>query len=100
MPLYEYTATSQATHCEICQSGFEVLQKISEAPLTQCPNCGSPVEKQISRVAITRENKKPSLSKQNLEKNGFIRYEKSKTGEYVKTAGKEGPDVLKKPKSA
>ncbi len=32
MPIYEY----QCTHCE---HEFETIQKISEDPLTQCPEC-------------------------------------------------------------
>jgi len=32
MPIYEYTCTN-------CHHNFDLLQKISEAPITQCPNC-------------------------------------------------------------
>ena len=43
MPLYEY-------FCEVCGL-IEVLQKLSDAPLTECPNCKKPVEKMISNTA-------------------------------------------------
>ncbi len=33
MPLYEY-------RCQACGKEIEVLQKISDAPRTQCPSCG------------------------------------------------------------
>ena len=33
MPIYEY-------RCEACGYGLEVLQKVDDAPLTQCPQCG------------------------------------------------------------
>ena len=33
MPIYEY-------RCEACGYDLEVLQKIGDAPLTQCPQCG------------------------------------------------------------
>jgi putative FmdB family regulatory protein len=33
MPIYAY-------RCESCGFGKDVLQKLSDAPLTQCPECG------------------------------------------------------------
>lgn len=33
MPIYEY-------RCEACSYQLEVLQRISEEPLRECPNCG------------------------------------------------------------
>lgn len=35
MPIYEYK-------CESCGHQQEFLQKLSDAPLTVCPNCGKP----------------------------------------------------------
>ncbi|ODS24999.1 transcriptional regulator [Candidatus Endobugula sertula] len=35
MPIYEY-------QCGKCQHGLEVLQKISDAPLVDCPKCQEP----------------------------------------------------------
>ena len=35
MPIYAY-------RCEACGFAKEVLQKISDAPLTDCPTCGKP----------------------------------------------------------
>ncbi len=45
MPIYEY-------ECEKCQEAFEISQKISEPPLTECPTCGSPVRKLVSRSSF------------------------------------------------
>jgi putative FmdB family regulatory protein len=45
MPLYEY-------QCEACGHRFEVIQKFSDAPLTQCPTCAGPVAKLLSSPAI------------------------------------------------
>lgn len=45
MPLYEY-------QCEACGHRFEVIQKFSDAPLTQCPTCSGPVAKLLSSPAI------------------------------------------------
>jgi len=33
MPIYEY-------RCEACGHGLEAIQKFSDAPLTECPECG------------------------------------------------------------
>ncbi|HWK52839.1 MAG TPA: zinc ribbon domain-containing protein [Hyphomicrobiales bacterium] len=35
MPIYEYK-------CESCSAVLEKLQKISDAPLRECPECGKP----------------------------------------------------------
>jgi putative FmdB family regulatory protein len=35
MPIYEY-------ECAACRHRFEALQKISDKPLKQCPECGKP----------------------------------------------------------
>ncbi len=35
MPIYAY-------RCEACGFAKDVLQKISDAPLTDCPTCGKP----------------------------------------------------------
>ena len=40
MPIYEY-------RCEHCGHQFDVLQKISEAPLTDCPACAQPALKKL-----------------------------------------------------
>ena len=42
MPIYEY-------QCKSCNHSFELIQKISDSPATQCPSClGNNVEKLIS----------------------------------------------------
>lgn len=33
MPIYEY-------QCKACQHELEVMQKLADAPLTDCPECG------------------------------------------------------------
>ncbi len=35
MPIYEY-------QCQACEHVFDVLQKMSDEPLTYCPECGEP----------------------------------------------------------
>jgi putative FmdB family regulatory protein len=41
MPIYEYKCTD-------CGAHVEKMQKISDAPLTVCENCGGKLEKQLS----------------------------------------------------
>jgi putative FmdB family regulatory protein len=46
MPIYEY-------RCGACGHELEVLQKLSEAPLTECPSCGqSRLSKLISAAGF------------------------------------------------
>lgn len=81
---------------------FEIQQRVGEPPLEQHPITGEPVKKVFTAPNLpTRYNEKAQKSKltsQNLESHGFTRYEKDKsTGEYHRTAGKEGPSSFKKP---
>ncbi len=46
MPIYEY-------RCDNCGHELEAIQKISEPPLVDCPQCGAPqLRKRISAVAF------------------------------------------------
>jgi len=46
MPLYNY-------QCESCGHHLEAIQKISEAPLTDCPACAQPqLKKTVSRAGF------------------------------------------------
>jgi len=45
MPIYEYKCVDCGTH-------VEKMQKISDAPLTVCENCGGKMEKQVSRTGF------------------------------------------------
>jgi putative FmdB family regulatory protein len=45
MPIYEY-------QCNACKDRHEVIQSISEAPLSQCSKCGGELRKLISSPAI------------------------------------------------
>ncbi len=44
MPIYEY-------RCESCGHELEKLQRISDAPLTDCPDCGQPALKKLISAA-------------------------------------------------
>jgi putative FmdB family regulatory protein len=46
MPIYEYV-------CGACGNAHEALQKISDAPLTDCPGCGATsLKKKVSAPAF------------------------------------------------
>jgi putative FmdB family regulatory protein len=45
MPIYEY-------ECKKCGAHTEVMQKISDKPLTKCRKCGGRLEKLLSAPAI------------------------------------------------
>ncbi len=46
MPIYEY-------QCQNCRKELEILQKISDSPLLDCPECGKPaLKKKISAAAF------------------------------------------------
>ncbi len=52
MPIYEYEATSPGRKCRKCMASFEVLQRLSDAPLSSCPECGREVRRKISRARV------------------------------------------------
>lgn len=45
MPIYEY-------QCQDCNDRHEIIQRISDPPLTHCPKCGGAMKKLISSPAI------------------------------------------------
>ena len=45
MPVYEY-------ECEACGKQFEVWQKITDPPLTECEACGGKLHKLISQSSF------------------------------------------------
>jgi putative FmdB family regulatory protein len=46
MPIYEY-------QCQACSKQLEALQKINDAPLQDCPDCGEPsLKKKVSAAAF------------------------------------------------
>lgn len=44
MPIYEY-------QCQACGHEFETIQKMSESPLTDCPECNKPELKKLISAA-------------------------------------------------
>jgi hypothetical protein len=95
MPIYVYeTINDDPEEVET----FEIMQKMSDEPLTAHPLNGKPCRRVITapnfNVDQSPTKQKKQLSNENLGRLGFTKYEKSSDG-YVKTAGK-GPDLITK----
>ncbi len=91
MPIYEY-------ECQSCQHEFEALQKISDAALTDCPECQeSALKKKISAAGFRLAGSgwyetdfKKTGSKRNLAGDGGVN-DGGKSGDTGKAeAGKSG----------
>ena len=56
MPIYEYQAASPERCCDHCRDRFELIQRLADAPLATCPQCGAPVRKLISAPASVKSH--------------------------------------------
>ncbi len=90
MPIHEYVAVTKG--CPHCEAHFDVLQKLSEAPLTRCPQCGAAVRRVISAPNVATGNS-GLLKESHAEKHGFTQYRRSEKGIYEKAYGK-GPRYI------
>ena len=93
MPTYVYVTVS-----EDGSEGdpFEVIQRMSEAPLTKHPETGQPVRRVIMPTNINTKGSSDRYTDPDHQmKHGFTRYEKSGDGTYDKVFG-DGPDTMKK----
>jgi putative FmdB family regulatory protein len=81
MPIYEY-------RCEHCGHELEKMQKISDSPLTDCPECGRPALKKLISAAGFRlkgggwyetDFKKSGDKKKNLHDGGGEKKESAKS---------------------
>lgn len=90
MPIYEYAAVAKG--CPHCAAHFDVLQKLADAPLTKCPECGADVQRVISAPNVAVGNSHV-LTEGHAEKRGFTQYRRSGKGVYEKAYGK-GPRYI------
>ena len=90
MPIYEYRPLAES--CDHCRDRFESWQKMADAPLTQCPECGRPCERVISAPSIA-SGSGHVLKDSHFSERGFTQYRKVDKGKYEKTAG-PGPDKI------
>ncbi len=69
-----------------------MLQRLSDAAIDSCPECGAPMRRLISPpnlVGSSASDLKPSK----IEQAGFTQYRKIGKGVYEKSAGK-GPGII------
>ena len=81
MPTYQYRANDEHDACEHCRDGFDIVQKLNEARLTQCPQCGAPIRKVLSAPAIGRSQ---AGFDDRAKAAGFSKLKRLGKGEYEK----------------
>lgn len=96
MPLYVYEVVlPDGTGGE----QFEILQKMSDPPLSRHPETGQQVRRIFAEPNAPRtwtsSQSKAIVSDKNLAAKGFTKYVKTGDGRYEKTAGK-GPKQIRK----
>ena len=81
MPTYTYAAKNPVAGCALCHEGFDISQRISDAPFTVCPECGAPVAKVpvVSNVGFSQSN-----FDDRAKNAGFSKLKKVSKGEYEK----------------
>jgi putative FmdB family regulatory protein len=93
MPIYEY-------RCAACGHELEAMQKMSDAPLTDCPECGQPALKKLISAAGFRlkgggwyeTDFKKGGAKRNLHGSGEKAEKSEKADKGEKSAKKESKD--------
>ena len=78
MPTYEYIHTKKKG--KDCTDPMDIMQPMADDPLTKCPTCGNPVQKQVSAPNVGTN----MLSSSNLAAKGFTKLVKRDKGVYEK----------------
>ncbi len=90
MPIYEYELNDDEPECHICPGRFDVLQEVSEDPITHCPGCGLPCHRVVSRATFKIQR---GGDAQKAADKGFTTWRRAKKGEWEKVAG-PGVDAI------
>jgi len=90
MPIYEYVPKDGG--CATCRKGIERLQRLSDPPLAECPDCGAPLQRVIGAPQVIA-GQAHVLREDHVAKHGFTQYRKVGKGKYEKTAGKGPPTI-------
>ena len=87
MPTYCYRKEDNESGCDYCRDIFEIIQKMSDEALKNCPKCGSKVERIIVPYGVYfyTDRQKQMLSDKNLSRMGFTKYVREEKGVYRKT---------------
>ncbi|MFH1771237.1 MAG: zinc ribbon domain-containing protein [Candidatus Omnitrophota bacterium] len=81
MPVYIYKAKNKEKSCNFCRDNFEVIQKMSDSPLHNCPECGSEVGKVFSGFSLGES--KTGFDRKAKDQ-GFHKLKKVDKGKYEK----------------
>jgi putative FmdB family regulatory protein len=89
MPTYEY-------QCQSCKNRFETWQRMTDEPLTVCPECGGHIRRVFFPAGIVFKGsgfyKTDNAPKAGTSENGHSKKsEDSKTGSETKTSGETQP---------
>jgi len=78
MPIYEY-------ECRKCKAHVEILQKITDKPLTKCRKCGGKLEKQWSTTSFQLKGTGWYATDYAAKKTGTVEEKKSGSAEPATT---------------
>ena len=81
MPIREYGAIDPKKSCAHCKEGFEQVEQSTTPIRTVCPECGSPVQRQISAPRVGGSD---SGFDDRAKSAGFSKLKKLGHGEYEK----------------
>ncbi len=73
MPTYAYRAVDPKKNCEHCRQGFEMIQRITDSALIQCPHCTNPIIRILFAPAVVIKGSSTTETDRkitNYEKNG------------------------------
>jgi putative FmdB family regulatory protein len=90
MPIYEYV-------CEKCNSHLEIIQKITEGPLTTCPDCKGQLKKMISNTSFVLKGTGWYVTDYASKKDSSARTSPSQKQKDSSTASVEAPSPAKEP---
>jgi len=90
VPIYEYEPVGR--DCLICNNRLELMQKVSEEPLTVCPYCGMEIRRVISRAQFQL---KVPTDPDRAAQRGFVTYKKADKDTWELAAG-EGPKEIRR----
>lgn len=98
MPTYEYAVLGE--NGQPTDERFEVVQNMTDEPLTAHPETGQPVRRLFTPFFIAGKSSpihtdRAMSDDRKLEKLGFTKYVKAADGKYEKVIGK-GPKQIKK----
>lgn len=83
MPTYQYACTNTEGKHE-----FEMVQSFSDAPVSECPECGAPVRKVYGSIGVV------------FKGSGFYRTDSRKSASASESAGSNGSSATKESSSS